>query len=371
MLLNSSRCVWYGGVAGEWQGANGVSIDARRMIGVARLPSVHGCKAQACRTLAPMSEQRTEDLPWFLRDTPKQEIPPVETHLIDSKNVDQTYRIQVMQPARNNGEEPPRVPVVYATDANWTFDMFKALSYLIQLGEADSPPYILVGISYPSEFPHAGMILRGRDFTFPPYPKWNREKIPRKFDEVLEPREGSKDFFGGEDFRNFIHEELIPFVDARYPTISGDRTYFGHSGGGYFGLYTMFSRPEVFKNYIVSSPGLVYHGLAADGQILDHNNFGLELAQTFAEAGGTLEGTRLYLSAGAEEDWEPALMGWEVTSGAYRFAKLLKQLRIPGLELMFEAFPNETHMTAWPIAFMHGVQAMLGSRRVYDCVYFD
>ena len=36
---------------------------------------------------------------------------------------------------------------------------------------------------------------------------------------------------------------------------------------------------------------------------------------------------------------------------------------------MTEVIPGETHMTVWPVAFTHGVQAMLGTRRVVDVVY--
>jgi hypothetical protein len=56
--------------------------------------------------------------------------PPVETHLLRSELIRQTFKIQVMQPARRRGENQ-RYPVVYVTDANWVFDMFKSISYLM------------------------------------------------------------------------------------------------------------------------------------------------------------------------------------------------------------------------------------------------
>jgi hypothetical protein len=37
----------------------------------------------------------------------------------------------------------------------------------------DAPPYILVGIGYPSDSPYAGMLLRAREYTYPPYPKFD------------------------------------------------------------------------------------------------------------------------------------------------------------------------------------------------------
>ena len=43
-------------------------------------------------------------------------------------------------------------------------------------------------------------------------------------------------------------------------------------------------------------------------------------------------------------------------------AALMKSARIAGLEFMTEEFPGETHMTVWPQAFIHGVQAVFGTR---------
>jgi predicted alpha/beta superfamily hydrolase len=292
---------------------------------------------------------------------------PVETHLLDVPETGQTFRIQVMQPGRP-ARDTRRYPVVYATDANWTFDLFKQLSYLLQVSEHDAPPYILVGIGYDGDAPHAAMRLRVRDFTAPPYPRFDPDKLGLRFDGILLPEEGAPNFHLGEKSRDFIGDQLIPFVDERYDTIPGDRTYFGHSGGGYFGLYTMFTRSELFRNYVVSSPGLVYHGVLG-GTALDNDDFGLKLAEDFIAAGGSLDGVRLYLSAGGEEEFEPALGGWQIVSGVVRMSKILRDARLPGFEVMTEVIPRESHMTVWPIAFTHGVQAMLGTRRVPDVLY--
>lgn len=295
--------------------------------------------------------------------------PPVETHLLRSKHVAQTYKIQVMQPGRKDGDTR-RYPVVYITDGNFVFDMFKDLSYLLQLSARDAPPFILVGIGYPSDFTLAGVKLRARDFTFPPYPQWQSlQNIA--WDGVLLAEPGSKDFYGGEDFRRFIGTELIPFIDERYATAPGDRTYFGHSGGGFFGLQTLFTQPDMFRNYIVSSPGVIYHGEAPGGAQFENNEFGLAMAREFMARHKSLNGVKLYMSAGAEEEFEPDIAAWRLTSSLTRLAKVLHDGTPAGLELMTEIIPGETHITVWPIAFTHGVQAMLGTRRVARSVYFQ
>jgi uncharacterized protein len=286
-------------------------------------------------------------------------VPPIETHLIRSKYVRQSFRIQVMQPVRSIAETT-RFPVVYTTDANLTFDMFKGFSYLIQSSEQAASRFILVGIGYPSDCPYAGAVLRGRDLTFHGYPRLMVR--PPAIEGVLTVEEGTKDFYGAEDFQRFIALELIPLIEERYPTIPEARTYFGHSGGGGFGLFTLFTLPDLFRNYIVSSPGLIFHGESSAGIHYENYDFMLREARKFIASGKALNGSRLYMSVGANEEHEPGLAQWQLTSSFYRMAALLRAGEIRGLELMTEIFPGETHNTACPMAFLHGVQAVLGMR---------
>jgi predicted alpha/beta superfamily hydrolase len=297
-------------------------------------------------------------------------VPPSETHLIRSKYVHQTFKIQIMHPARKQGDTR-RFPVVYATDGNKTFEMFRAISHLLQMAEQDSPPYILVSIGYPSDSQHCDFRLRTRDLSAPPGPIVNMKLVPTVYEDELAPEEGTKDFHGGGDFLRFMKEELIPFIDEKYDTIRGDRTYYGHSGGGFIGLFTLFTDPAVFKNYIVSSPGLLFHGVAADGSKFENHECGVQMVREFVASGKSLDGIKLYMSAGADEQYEDALGPWQMVSGFYQVAKAIKNAAIPGLNFMTEVVPGETHMTMWPISFMHGVQAMFGTRRVTRSVYFD
>lgn len=306
------------------------------------------------------------------------QVPPVETHLLRSKHVQQTFKIQVLLPSRKKADNR-RYPVVYVTDGNWVFDLCKSLSCLLQMSPGDAPPFILVSIGWPGDSPHAGALLRAREFSYPPYPprgeapfveQLTQDEDAPLYEGTLLPEAGAKDYNGAEDFRRFISTELLPFIDSRYPTVAGDRTYFGHSGGGFFGLFTLFTEPELFRNYLVSSPGLLFHGKIDEVQYKNYD-CGVQMARSFMDSGKPLHGIKLYMSAGAEEEFEPAIAGdWQLVSGFYQFAAVLKKAAIPGLEFMTEVFPNETHITSWPISFMHGVQVALGTRRVSRSVYF-
>jgi predicted alpha/beta superfamily hydrolase len=63
-------------------------------------------------------------------------------------------------------------------------------------------------------------------------------------------------YSGGSDkFLTFIRSELMPFVNRKYPS-SGNNVLFGHSYGGLFALYTLFTQPDLFQSYIASDPSL-------------------------------------------------------------------------------------------------------------------
>jgi predicted alpha/beta superfamily hydrolase len=294
--------------------------------------------------------------------------PTVETHLLRSRHVKQTYKIEVALPPRRVSETA-RLPVVYITDGNLGFRMFKEMSCMLQmLGIHPFPAFILVGISYPSDLQFAGLHLRARDLT-PPLlaihdvdPSTCNEAIP--IEGMLLPEEGAPPLGGAEPFRQFIEHELIPFIDEHYETIPGDRTYFGHSGGGLFGLFTLLTEPQLFKSYVLSSPSFVING-EVGGVRFDDLDCAMPLVEAFIASGKRLSGIKLYMSIGTEEDFQPGYYeSFRLTASFYRTAGRLKNAAIPGLELMIESFPGEVHMTAYPLAFIHGVQAVFGLRRV-------
>jgi predicted alpha/beta superfamily hydrolase len=285
--------------------------------------------------------------------------PPVETHLLRSKYVPQTFRIDVMLPLQRRGDTR-RFPVVYVTDGNAVFDLFKSISWLMQQSEREAPPFILVAIGYPSDTPMAGSLLRERDLTFAGCPNFRGLEV--SLEGVATIGKGEKDFDGAEDFQRFMGEELFVFIERHYPAMPLDRAYFGHSSGARFGLFTLFTQTHLFRNYITSSPAVLFHGTTPDGTRYENHEFMLERARAFAASGKSLHGVRLYLSAGTEEEFEPELAHWRITSGYYRLAALLKAAAIPGLTLITEVLVGESHTTTWPIAFMHGIRAVLGSQ---------
>ena len=145
-------------------------------------------------------------------------------------------------------------------------------------------------------------------------------------------------------FLDFIREELIPFIDARYPTAPDERTYAGHSLGGLFGCYTMFTRPDTFTRYIIGSPSL-YWG----------NEVIFKMEHDYAASHRDLR-ARVFIGAGALEDGAENPM----VKNIRRLESELRARSYPGLTLATQVFPDETHLSVWNTNLLRGLITVFG-----------
>jgi predicted alpha/beta superfamily hydrolase len=60
---------------------------------------------------------------------------------------------------------------------------------------------------------------------------------------------------GAETFTKFMEEELIPYIDSKYPT-TAYRTLIGHSYAGLFTINMLVNHKHLFQNYIAIDPSL-------------------------------------------------------------------------------------------------------------------
>lgn len=274
--------------------------------------------------------------------------PDIATHSIESRYVDQTFQVKVMQPLmRKGGAE--RFPVLYMTDANLGFDVAKGIcQYLQTTGEVRR--FILVGIGYPGDNPFTGHLLRLRDFTSEGRAGCKDAPRTAPIEGVPEIAEGRKYWGGAADFQSFICHELIPFVDREFPALPDDRAYFGHSAGGGFGFHSLFTQSTLFRRYVLSSPTVSYDG----------EDFGLRQVQEFIASGQRLD-AQLVMSVGGEEEFEGYLAKLRFVSSISRVAALLRQASLPGLDFTSRIYAGQTHAKVWPIAFSDGIQVIYGS----------
>jgi len=142
---------------------------------------------------------------------------------------------------------------------------------------------------------------------------------------------------GADRTMQFIADELLPWVDARYPTLP-TRLLAGHSAGGLFALYAMVTRPDVFRIVIAMSPALFWNDDA----------FSAEAAARLAA--DTLHARTLFLtSGGLETGGLEAPIDRPTTAFAARLTTLLDSLHSNRLRFESRRYPRDGHtMTPLP-----------------------
>ncbi|ANY74609.1 esterase [Paenibacillus ihbetae] len=161
-----------------------------------------------------------------------------------SESNGRAYRISVAEPMG----PPPEggYPVLYSLDANASFGTLAEAVRLQSRTPRGITPSIIVGIGYESDSPIV-TDERFYDYTVPAA----AHELPVRPNGMPWPETG-----GADDFLDFIELQLIPRVASQYPVNPGKQSVFGHSLGGFFVLYALFTRPHVFRRYIAASPSV-------------------------------------------------------------------------------------------------------------------
>ncbi len=137
---------------------------------------------------------------------------------------------------------------------------------------------------------------------------------------------------GADQTMQFMADELLPWVDAHYPTLP-TRVLVGHSLGGLFALYAMAARPDVFRIVIALSPPLNWNDGALSADVAGHL------------AGDTQRERTLFLASGG---LEPSI-DEPTTAFATRLTALLDSLHTHHLRFERRRYPRDTHeMTPLP-----------------------
>ena len=270
---------------------------------------------------------------------------PIDVHDIEAVSVDQTFRVQVAMPM-SRASSDDRYPVLYVTDVNGSMDAMVGIVELLTIS-GEMPSTIVVGIGYPVQSLMQTLVVRARDLTPVPDPQLaGQEALAAMIEGALTPSTGSSGG-GADDFLQFIHEELIPFIDSNYPT-TDDRGYFGDSLGGLFGLYTLFERPETFQGYIIGSPSAWVGG-----------EWIMTRAEEFVAGHGDLA-ARVFMAVGGNEEIGPELAPARMVTNVGRLETLLVGADFPSLRLQTHIFPDESHAS---VAYMNLIR---GLHTVYD-----
>lgn len=274
---------------------------------------------------------------------PAVELSDSELHQFRAKN-GRDYQVYVALPLRYEPKGETKYPVVYMTDPHGYFALAAETLRLLEL-DGDIPPTILVGFERKTATQkkdgHKGFdmekaLWRYVDLTPMRDPK-REEQVEKAFGREVETGKGSVHLAA-------LRDEIIPWVEARYPT-APERALIGYSLGGLFAMYAMFESPSTFTHYLLGSPSLYWN---------DEVMFQVE--QAYADKHKDLK-ARVFLSAGVDE--RPA----KHVGNVMKFAEVLRDRNYPGLELQRDIFPNQTHTSGLGATLGRGLLWLFGSAK--------
>ena len=189
---------------------------------------------------------------------------------LESEILGETRNIWVHIPGGAGGAlfSKSTYPVMYLLDAP---DHFHAVTGILDnLGDNGLvPPMVVVAI------PNTD---RTRDLT------------PSHVDIMFGDSVFARTSGGGDKFLDFLEKELIPYVESKYP-VSTYRTFVGHSFGGLAAVNALYSRPQLFNNYVAIDPSMWWDDWllvsqaedALDNPVLEGRSLFIGVANTMEE----------------------------------------------------------------------------------------
>lgn len=139
---------------------------------------------------------------------------------------------------------------------------------------------------------------------------------------------------GAPQFLRVLKEEIIPLIDRKFRTTQ-DRAIHGASMGGLFAAYVLFTDPDLFSRYAITSASVWWDSTSI-----------LQRQEEFAK-NRTSVPKRLFLSVGSQEGsgeisemWQlVSSICWNIAAGHYK-----------GLEITAEILPDEYHSSVVPFS---------------------
>jgi uncharacterized protein len=243
-----------------------------------------------------------------------------KTDSIQSKILGEQRKIWVHVPDGAN----QKYPVVYVLDGDGHFSsvvgMIQQLSTVN--GNTMCPKMIVVGI------PNTD---RTRDLT-----PTHIEADPPMMDSASAKTSG-----GGENFIAFIEKELMPYIEAKYPT-APYKMMIGHSFGGLTVMQTFTHHTDLFNSYICIDPSMWW----------DNEKLLKQTQQVLAEK--KFEGKSLYLGiANTMEEGMDIKKVEQDTSfdlkhirGILKLQAAFEKNKQNGLKYRGKYYPDDTHSSA-------------------------
>ncbi len=279
-------------------------------------------------------------------------LPLAKQNDIKSSATGKTYRIQI-------GKIGPRpesgYPVVYVLDGDAMFPIayLYAMARAMQLQDHTPVSVLIVGVGY-SNSRLLDMNARAADYT-PPSPDYEKtgDAFAKKFGEA-------------DRFLSFLDQELKPMITREFSIDKNQQTLIGHSYGGLFTLYALYTQPESFRNYIVSSPSIWWNKgiIRTYFEQFKKKQRNLTSPLSVRITSGSLEEIPSTTAQGNDQRIK-MLNSRKMVSNAQDTAKAIEGLGNPDIKVEYVLYPQQTHGTvafsAVADGMVHAIAATLAS----------
>jgi predicted alpha/beta superfamily hydrolase len=233
----------------------------------------------------------------------------------------ENFRIQVSLPL-DYSASTKAYPVYYFTDGDVAFGMTKGIADLLMIGK-EMKNIIVVGIGYGQGL-LSWNIKRIRDLT------------PTRDTSLIKGLISG----GADNFLKFIQYELFPVINKNYRTYPDSASVGGHSLGGLLNSYILFKQPELFRNYIIGSPSLIW----------DKKYISKLENEYFSRHKELNCNVYIYYASMDSKD--------EIINPANELIQSIKIHNYKGINLITRIYEGETHMSVPAVAITYGLRAL-------------
>lgn len=256
-------------------------------------------------------------------------------------NETRSFRIYLPREIQDKKQQQSHYPVLYVLDGDDNYlPISGMMNYLSEVnGNRIFPKMIVVFINNTH---------RTRDLT--PY---------RTNASAMLPKAMADETGGGEAFTQMIEKEIIPYINAKYPT-SPYRALVGHSFGGLFALSVLQKHPDLFDDYIVIDPSLWYDGEQFSAQLLK------SLQKT------KLKNKSLFIGM-ANTTQEPNLRKMMSSKGLFalheqsilRFCQTLSHSHTKSIRFSYRYYPQDDHGSIPFVGIYDGLRNIFQAHQLY------
>ncbi|MDR3711555.1 MAG: alpha/beta hydrolase-fold protein [Puia sp.] len=159
--------------------------------------------------------------------------PVIQHDSLYSDTLKEERPIQVILPEKYQAGSSEKYDVLYVLDGDWNTKLGFDVTRFVE--SANFIPHMMI-VSIPNIIVPNGPNLRQRDYT-PSHVGY-------------QPESG-----GADRFLSFLKNELIPYINKKYPS-TGKNTLWGTSLGGLVTVYAILADPSPFESYIANDPSL-------------------------------------------------------------------------------------------------------------------